>query len=1105
MRKKTHLLDQLRMSRENIRAIDALIQGRHGLDKWREIILDWADTKKTDAKSHVESVTLLLVDYIVGNGLSTNPKDLFDTRIPKPLYTELVDRNNWRAVQANNDICFFLQWVFSRRIRPTLGDDLQYFKNPVTQISMKGKATAAKRAYLASTAVSPKTIGDEFVFLGEKSSLYYPWIECAKQWILSINEPDKGVALDALRRLFVNYFDGLDSLLPFEAFFKPANYGLLRPASAEFKFSLAKDQRVFSFAADFLEWVVERKLPKEFATNEARNPFAASRDMGVRKRRISDDKDLMYLVQADPLMEDWRRLAAEWLSLNPKSYAHRIWALSYFFNRYVLAYDLDRNPYAFLRFDNNPPPFFDVYMASKKKGDRNSPSDHDFRIVNLVHDFLQWILDEKLSDFDDSGQRLVPSELRNPIPTLQWRSSSSSESNKSPLPIRFIQQLRSMLAEGPTFRDWKWTQSNDEGSWFTVKPNLIDKTDPNCVWRIKKGHYQLWSPARSVALYIKLELPLRTYQVRMLDSGEADTWRYEQGRFIPNKSRLATGSPNRPYKKGVFYKSNEGGSVDEVGLYVNTNKTADIDKPEDQKGYVIPWTHGPALYWLEALRDWQEKYNPVSAAIPWTDLNQDHFGHAKHEATLAEMGTACFLFRDASSIRLANRNKPLLDNVLDKLWYRLLLRLETEGGHMLPDGTPIRFVSDAPRTRSTFYPLHSLRVSLITYFVLEAGLPIQVVSKLIAGHSRIIMTLYYTKAGISYVNEVLADAERRALARAAESERLFLRDKAYENIAGRYAYISEDAPKAYCNQQSAASAIFEDKGICPVAGQHCDIGGDAFGSGKSGRYLPVAGYPARNCVRCRFFLTGPAFLPGLVAHFNKLSFDVTQLSQRYGSLEASVRNLENQRFEFQKRGEYFPRMGELERLQQRYEAEAEGLNRLMLDMQYCHKLIARSIELGKMESGASELQLVANGTISDLGFALKETTSEMHQIEVICENTVFYPEIDARVAVLRRSHLLDVMFDLNGKPPVFYKLSEEEQHLVGNAVMKLIQARSGSLESAVEFVEGRRKLIELGLIEDDLDAAIKGVSNKEIRKLHQAYLLEARSLDESVEELSDAP
>lgn len=76
--------------------------------------------------------------------------------------------------------------------------------------------------------------------------------------------------------------------------------------------------------------------------------------MGVRKWRISDDKDLMYLVQADPLMEDWRRLAAEWLSLNPGPMRELGRALSYFFNlRYILAYDLDRNPYAFLRFDNN--------------------------------------------------------------------------------------------------------------------------------------------------------------------------------------------------------------------------------------------------------------------------------------------------------------------------------------------------------------------------------------------------------------------------------------------------------------------------------------------------------------------------------------------------------------------------------------------------------------------------------------------------------------------------------------------------------------------------------------------------------------------------------
>ncbi|MCV5604413.1 integrase family protein, partial [Escherichia coli] len=87
--------------------------------------------------------------------------------------------------------------------------------------------------------------------------------------------------------------------------------------------------------------------------------------------------------------------------------------------------------------------------------------------------------------------------------------------------------------------------------------------DPDCVWRKRNPTLyeqntlkligkvtELWSPVRAVALYLKLELPLRTYQVRMLDSGEADTWRYEHviqgGRFVLNDSPLATGSDTRP-------------------------------------------------------------------------------------------------------------------------------------------------------------------------------------------------------------------------------------------------------------------------------------------------------------------------------------------------------------------------------------------------------------------------------------------------------------------------------------------------------------------------------------------------------------------------------
>jgi len=52
-------------------------------------------------------------------------------------------------------------------------------------------------------------------------------------------------------------------------------------------------------------------------------------------------------------------------------------------------------------------------------------------------------------------------------------------------------QLRSLLcpAEAASFADWKWAQAADiqnGGSWFAVPFELIDNTDPDCVWRLRK-------------------------------------------------------------------------------------------------------------------------------------------------------------------------------------------------------------------------------------------------------------------------------------------------------------------------------------------------------------------------------------------------------------------------------------------------------------------------------------------------------------------------------------------------------------------------------------------------------------------------------------------
>jgi hypothetical protein len=110
---------------------------------------------------------------------------------------------------------------------------------------------------------------------------------------------------------------------------------------------------------------------------------------------------------------------------------------------------------------------------------------------NVVHEFLAWVLTEKLSVEDDHGQRVVPSEYHNPALRRDQYGLARAESNKAPLPYRYIRELREILAPGRNFCDWVWAQQavtgegTRGGDWFEVDPHLIDASDPNCVWRTR--------------------------------------------------------------------------------------------------------------------------------------------------------------------------------------------------------------------------------------------------------------------------------------------------------------------------------------------------------------------------------------------------------------------------------------------------------------------------------------------------------------------------------------------------------------------------------------------------------------------------------------------
>ena len=951
-----------------------------------------------------------------------------------------------------------------------------------------------------------KSIGKfdpEFRFLLNLDPAMECWRAWASEYWVELDvKPSDSVRKTSLSKFLVNYLHGkgLHNLSP-EAFFDKNNN--LPELDNALDFNLMIEQNAVKnhdCISDFLDWILRQRLSVLDADRHSiipanlANPFPRKR---LKMIGQSSDLSFNHILQLDPKLDDWRCLAQEWMASQKQGVDPRIKALNKFLVDYIHGQNLEKNFGKFLLRETEKPEFTQIMVRNKRIGTQTIQSG-DISFNNIVEEFLDWVLQTKLGD-PDTGV-WDRSRFHNPIQRLTKAGIATyTQSDKASLSIRYIRELRSMLSEGLHFRDWIWAQQAMEdgsngGEWFVVDPSIINHNDPDCVVRNRtatkyeiklKGYspevWELWSPVRAVGLYLKLELPLRTFQVRMLDSGEGDTWRYVHspggGSFMLNASPLATGSEKRPYQRGVFHRSS---NEKEAGLYINTNKTADINKSENDKGYVIPWANDEVLYWLEKLRNWQERYNPISSPTPWTELERKHFGVAPpHPEVLAQRGSACFLFRDPTD---GEGNKPLTNDSLQQLWYKLLEKLEkrcADRGETLGDGTPLFFIDPNSNTGTNF-PLHALRVSLISYFILDLKLPIAVVSKMIAGHATIIMTLYYTKFGKSYLREVLSEAEKNEIEADHSNHHRFLQDATFEQVSQRFAYVNEDAVRsAVANKGAQATFVIEDKGICPNGATLCDVGGEKVVDRIYEQiYSPVPGFPQeRNCVCCRFFLTGPAFLPGLIAHFNTVSQNTHHQSKRYSSLQDKLAYLEDEQREAERENQPFLRLKDLDLLNKHAESEAITLNKLVNDLQATNHLIQRSIQIAEDKTNDG-VKLVAKGSMSDLKVGFIETQSVLHQLEVVCENAVVYPDIDASYPTIRRSQMLDAMLRYNGMEPIMMYLDQEKQLLVGNAVMKLIKARTGSIVNALPYAECRNKLEEIGLSKNQVLDEIASVKAK---------------------------
>ncbi|RFP10452.1 integrase [Duganella sp. BJB488] len=821
-----------------------------------------------------------------------------------------------------------------------------------------------------------------------------------------------------------------------------------------------------------------------------------------RSQRIPVSADVTFEWMARELggeFEEWRVWAATWLATQPLGLADRINGLRAFFKHYLHRLKLPVSPSILLRREQPLPDFFETSLPQTHGG---------IKWNNKVRIFLDWVLQTHFSEPDDNGRPVVSPVFWNPV---SYRSQTGkirpNESVHSPLPYRYIVELRERLAPGKNFRDWLWTHSVAHGQhgvrndWFEVTEDKLDYEDPDCVWRTrrtsyKRGNrqiYELWSPVRAVVLITKLMIPLRTHQVRVLDSGEADTWRYASSGWELNKGAHAGGTKRKPVERGVFRQQRDL-DLDEVrtSLYINTNKTADIAK-QGETGYVIPWQYTELLYWLEKLRNWQAKYNPVPQPISWHHLDHRHLRGPRSDYQLSRMPDTCFLFRDAAA-HGDDKYKPIIDDPIFSLWYRLLLDLEQRcaaRGETGANGKALKFVADNTR-RTTLYPLHSLRVSLLTCLAVDAEVPLVVLAKLVAGHSRVIMTLYYTKIGVTQMTRILDAASSKLQETAEAGLRRFLAEAEYDELTNKIVANNMEGLKASLvirpEDRNPAGWMARSYGMCLVGGNSssdefngkvggCANGGELLRSNtkdvSNNIYAPVPGGPG-NCIRCRWFVTEPHYIDALRAHFNNLSYHLVEQAKVAKKHEVKLEALKAKRYQAEQADAPFTENAELARAATLWEMEIAKTDELGHDLIATFRLIKRCFNLIEKSSNGEKFtqQIVAVGGMADLKLVFESTQSELLQISGICQDAELYPDENPGQAVFRRSQLLDSALYREGYQPVFAHLSRDEQLHLGNrfmdhlAILAQPDNQAQGLRRVVGMIETGRSLADLGLEED---------------------------------------
>lgn len=463
-----------------------------------------------------------------------------------------------------------------------------------------------------------------------------------------------------------------------------------------------------------------------------------------RKSRSSRQTQIEHLSKKGHHFQEWTSLFDEWLKFQILKNSKSLKASFSLFLQFLHANNQDITPTEFMMLSKKPS--FWTFLKNSLNAKQNTLRSHALK----MYEFTNWIIKDKLSDIEDGelitvATPLLPLEEYHFIANYTVSNTKGKADNvKAILPIKYLNLIRQILTEN----DHEWPRTIE---WSYNKLLNHDTGQVEFVWH----------PHLTYLYLILLEVPVRKIQVLSLDSGEGDDIQWIDGAWQPNTS-INAGYWSKNYGdeigRGVIRKAYNNG-VETTSIYVNTNKTQDIQqKFSATSGYTINWHNETLIKLINYMREWQRKYNRVNSPLSYIDLPSYVFSVSPTEAALNLIPDRFYLFRYPlnSATNSFYASAPPADYITFRFWHLLMNELERRLNEM---GENVLITLDRTAnlpSKSVFTP-HSLRGSGLTALA-EAGVPIEILSKVVAGHASILMTLGYIKYNNAYISNILDKA-----------------------------------------------------------------------------------------------------------------------------------------------------------------------------------------------------------------------------------------------------------------------------------------------------------------------------------------------------------